>query len=129
MEDLQLLHKCSDDVRAQIMGEMPACDARGPLADSLGQPDQIDLNGPRRRRQLVLLSNSDDEAQDRVPLAERIRQVPPVLHHSPALQSVPTIGIGASAAAVDIEAASEAPPTSSLPWDAGLWGVNLDELL
>jgi hypothetical protein len=63
-EDLQLLHEHSDDIRAQILGKMPACDVRRPIAPSLGQPAHADLDGLRRRRQLVLSSDSEDEVQD-----------------------------------------------------------------
>jgi hypothetical protein len=44
------LHKRSDDVRTQILGQMSACDARGPLTTSQGQSDLTDLDGPRHRR-------------------------------------------------------------------------------
>jgi hypothetical protein len=84
-DDLQLLHERGEDARVQILSKMPACNARGPLAASSGQPDPADLEGPRHRRKLMLPSNSEDEAEDRVPLVEKIRQAPIVLHHSPAL--------------------------------------------
>jgi hypothetical protein len=108
---------------------MSACDARWPLAASSGQPDLTDLEGLRHRCHLVLSSNSEDKAQDRVPLVERMRQVPQVLHHSLALLSVPTAGARTSSAMVDAGGTPGAPPTSSLPWDASLWGFSLNELL
>jgi hypothetical protein len=67
------LHERSDHVRAQILGEMPICDARRPSMASPGQSAPIDLDGPRRCRQLVLPSDREDEAQDQVCLAERMR--------------------------------------------------------
>jgi hypothetical protein len=77
----------------------------------------------------MLPSDSEDEAQDRVPLAERIRQASLVLHHSPALQSVLATGAGTSIVAVGAGGMPRAPPTSSQSWDTGLWGISLDELL
>jgi hypothetical protein len=38
----------------------------------------MDSVGLRHRRKLMLPTNNEDEAQDRVPLAERMRQAPPV---------------------------------------------------
>jgi hypothetical protein len=76
MDGLQFLRERSDDARAQILGEMPVCDAYGHFAASPNQPDPIDSEGPRRRRQLVLPFDIEDEAQDWVFLVERIRQAP-----------------------------------------------------
>jgi hypothetical protein len=122
------LQEHSDDVRTHILGEMPACDARGPSMASLGQPDLTDLDGPRRRRQLVFPFDSEDETQDQVPVVERMRQAPRALDHSPALWSIPATGAGTSAATEAAGVDSKVPPTSFLLWDVGLWGVSLDEL-
>jgi hypothetical protein len=61
-----------DDLRTQILVEMLTCNALRTFAASLGQSYQTDPDVPRHRRQLMLPSDSKDEAQDQAPLAERM---------------------------------------------------------
>jgi hypothetical protein len=113
MDDLQLLYERDEDARIQILSKMPACDTRGPLAASSGQPDLARSEGPTRHRKLMLPSDSKDEAQDWVPLAERMRQAPLVLHRSSALLSVPSPEAGTSTIAAGAGEMPGVPSTSS----------------
>jgi hypothetical protein len=108
---------------------MLACDTCGTSVASPGQSDQRYLDSPRRHRHLMLPSNNEDKAQDQVPLAERIRHAPQTLHHCSQLRSIPAAGAWTPITEVATDAASEAPPTSSPPWDTSLWSISLDELL
>jgi hypothetical protein len=58
-DSLQSLCEHNGVARSQILGKMPACNARGPSVAGQGQPEPTT---PLRRRQLVLQPDSEEEA-------------------------------------------------------------------